>query len=347
MGQIEEGAVLICIGLIGIVGNLVAIPYFGSRIPRQKTFYMLLTCLSICDLVVVVSGLFLYGIPKVSDSYAIRTYYIIAPYVFPMFEIGCTGSIYFTVAISIERYFVVCRPFWYFAQSILPQVFIVPIYCFAVVYNIPKFFEIRAVVLQNNNTTVSETDLVNETTMVYDVQDTVVMINATNVQYIFEPTEMRKNVYYYGIYHIGCEMVFQFIAPLFILVVANISILTQLIKYNSGPPDVSIGEGINQGNTTTYQPPNQQRCRQKQVDRAKVTLAICKIFIFCHLFKWVLNIYELYMRCKNYTLSEEEIEKIIYETQWFDKVVTISNTLVVLNSSINFYVYVLKDVCTK
>ena len=185
--------------------------------------------------------------------------------------------------------------------------------------------------------------------MVSDDQENIVTMNSTNeFDYSFEPTEMRKNVYYYGIYHIGCEMVFQFIAPLLILVVANISILAQLIKYNSGPPDVSVGEGINQGNTnTTFQPPNQQRGRRKQVDRAKVTLAICGMFIFCHLFKWVLNIYELYLRCKNYTLPEEKIEEIIYYTPWFNKVISISNTLVVLNSSINFYIYILKDVCTR
>ena len=344
MGQLEEGIVLLCIGLIGIMGNLVAIPFFGSRIPRQKAFCMLLTCLSICDLVVVVSGLFLYGIPKVPDSYAIKTNYIIAPYVFPMFEIGCTGSIYFTVAISIERYFAVCRPFWYYVQSIPPQVYVLPIYCFSVVYNIPKFFEIRAIVVRENNTTVSEMGLVNETRVVNDVQD---MIDSTNMHYIFEPTEMRKNIYYYGIYHIGCAMVFQFIAPLLILVVANISILTELIKYKSGLPGIMVEEGINQGNTISYQPPNQQRGREKQVDRAKVTLAICGIFIFCHLFKWVLNIYELYLRCKNYTLSEEEIAQIMYERQWFDQVISISNILVVLNSSVNFYIYILKEVCTK
>ena len=218
------------------------------------------------------------------------------------------------------------------------------IYCFSIGYNIPKFFEIKTVVLSENNATVSEMGLGNETSTVNDVQD---MIHSTNVQYIFEPTEMRKNIYYYGIYHIGCEMVFQFITPLLILVVANLSIIAELIKHKSGLPFVLVGEGINQENSNTYQPPNQQRGRQKQVDRAKVTLAICGIFIFCHLFKWVLNIYELYFRCKNYTLSEEEIRQIIYEKQWFDEVMSISNTLVVLNSSVNFYIYILKEVCTR
>ena len=81
--------------------------------------------------------------------------------------------------------------------------------------------------------------------------------------------------------------------------------------------------------------------------RAKVTLAICGIFLFCHLFKWVLNIYELYFRFRNNHLSEEETESMMNGSDWFIAVVNISNTLVILNSSINFYVYVLKDCWTK
>ena len=104
MGYFQEGSVSLCIGTIGMLGNIIAIPYFGSQIIRQKTFYVLLKLLSICDLIVVINGMLLYGVPKVSDSYASETYFIIAPYLFPTFEMGSTGSIYYTMAICIERY---------------------------------------------------------------------------------------------------------------------------------------------------------------------------------------------------------------------------------------------------
>ena len=146
MGMMEnEGIFTLCIGAIGMIGNVIAIPYFGSRIHRQKRFYILLTSLSICDLIVVINGMLLYGIPKVSNSYARETYFIIAPYVFGTFEMGSTGGIYFTMAICIERYFVVCRPLWYRAQSIPSRTYTIPILCFSVVYNIPRFFEIKTV----------------------------------------------------------------------------------------------------------------------------------------------------------------------------------------------------------
>ena len=345
MGSYEEGIILITIGILGILGNLVAIPYFGKRIPRQHTFYTLLTCLSICDLVVVINGILLYGLSKVSENYFMNTYVPIAPYVFPTFEIGCTGGIYFTMAISIERYFVVCRPFWYLAQSVSSKVYTFPIFCFAIIYNIPKFFEIRAVpdvIISTNHSSIS---MLNSNDNEVDYQDMEKNETSSTFGYELVPTELRKNTLYYGIYHIGCEMIFQFIVPLFVLFIANFSILLELVKLGSTPIDGSIEETSH--NIPVHQHSTPQRTRKKQVDRAKVTLLICGIFIFCHLFKWVLNIYELHIRRKNYGSSEEEIEEIINESNWFGTVINISNTLVVLNSSINFYVYVLKDICTR
>ena len=350
MGIHEEGIIVITIGIFGILGNLVAIPYFGRRIPRQQTFYMLLTCLSICDLIVVINGLLLYGLPKVSEYYAIKTYMPIAPFAFPTFEIGCTGGIYFTMAISIERYFVVCRPFWYLAKSVSSNVYTIPIFCFAVIYNIPKFFEITTVkelVTLTNISSINLTQSNRSYSILEESENKESENNTANAtwEYVFEPTELRKNTAYYGVYHIGCEMVFQFIVPLVLLFIANFSILMELVKNISTPMECPIGDETNQVVSMHYS--TQQRNQNKQVDRAKVTLLICGIFIFCHLFKWVLNIYELHIRCNNYGLSEEGIEEIINESEWFGTVVNISNTLVVLNSSINFYVYVLKDVCTR
>jgi len=34
------------------------------------------------------------------------------PFVLPLAQIGLTGSIYLTMAITLERYFTVCHPFY-------------------------------------------------------------------------------------------------------------------------------------------------------------------------------------------------------------------------------------------
>ena len=176
MEVFEEGVVLLCIGVLGIVGNIISIPYFGSKIKRQKTFYTLLTCLSITDLVVVIAGLLLYAVDKLSKAYEHGTYFIIAPYLYPIFEIGSTGSIYFTMAVSIERYFVVCRPFWYHEKAIPSWRYTIPILCFSVMYNIPRFLEVKTVTQSQNTLTTFQ---FNETSV---EQNNITQIYLNNTQ---------------------------------------------------------------------------------------------------------------------------------------------------------------------
>jgi hypothetical protein len=243
------------------------------------------------------------------------------------------------------------------------------------VYNIPRFFEIKTVKINPyNNGTALDSQGTNDademSTFLNNSSDSRISSSErddevfdefknhsiqnyteeeTFFQYSFEATELRQNVNYYGVYHIGCAIIFQFIIPLLVLIIANILILRQLIKHNHGPPGMLTSNGGDgfQRTMSIHQHPSQMRRRRNQVDRAKVTLAICGIFLFCHLFKWVLNIYELYVRFRNNHLSEEETASMINGSDWFVAVVNISNTLVILNSSINFYVYVLKDCWTK
>ena len=153
---------------------------------------------------------------------------------------------------------------------------------------------------------------------------------------------------YYAVYHIECATIFQFILPLIVLIIGNILIIKCLIQHNYGTSlEMSnIERSLHTGMLTSvsiHRHPTQRRRNRNQVDRAKVTLVICGIFICCHLFKWAMNIYEFYFRFRNPNLSEEETENaLLFQTEWFSIVLNISNILVVFNSSIPFYVYILK-----
>ena len=247
MGDFEEGVILLCIGVLGIVGNIISIPYFGRQINRQNTFYSLLICLSICDLIVVVAGMLLYGFPKVSVNYQDNIYYIIAPYMFPIFEIGSTGSIYFTIAVCMERFFVVCRPFWYYAQSIPPKKYYIPIICFSVIYNIPRFFEVKTIIQYHNKPFNDTFDInLNGSNQEFVEVGENKSNNSQHIKYTVIPTELRKDVNYYGVYSVGCAIIFQFLVPLFVLIIGNFMIIQQLIKNNNEPSSSSNkGKGLN------------------------------------------------------------------------------------------------------
>ena len=56
------------------------------------------------------------------------------------------GSVFTTLAVSLERYFAVCKPLWIRIRRTPPVLYIVIVTLFAFGFNIPKFmeFEVRA-----------------------------------------------------------------------------------------------------------------------------------------------------------------------------------------------------------
>ena len=100
-------------------------------------------CLAVFDLCYICLSLTIFGFKKFCKTYADGPWYILVPWAIPLIQISLTGSIYCTVAITLERYLVVCRPFYRISREWPPQSFIVPIVLISIVYNLPQFFEIQ------------------------------------------------------------------------------------------------------------------------------------------------------------------------------------------------------------
>ena len=63
------------------------------------------------------------------------------PSVYAMTHVAKVGSVFTTLAVSLERYFAVCKPLWIHIRRCHPANYIVSVVVFAVGFNIPKFME--------------------------------------------------------------------------------------------------------------------------------------------------------------------------------------------------------------
>ena len=115
---IIEGVSLCLVGILGILGNVAAITVF-ARQHLQKNFHALMLSLAAFDLMYILASILLFSIPQFSNNYKeSAVYYYILPWVLPLAQIGLTGSIYFTMAITVERYVTVCWPFYRYEMKV-------------------------------------------------------------------------------------------------------------------------------------------------------------------------------------------------------------------------------------
>lgn len=107
-----EGIALLHVGILGIVGNVAAITVF-ARQHLQRNFHALMMSLSAFDLLYILASILLFSIPQFNVNYRQSAFYnYILPWTLPLAQVSITGSIYFTMAITVERYVCVCWPFY-------------------------------------------------------------------------------------------------------------------------------------------------------------------------------------------------------------------------------------------
>lgn len=103
-----DGILVAVVGSAGFVGNLLALIVL-SRPQLRDVFHRLLFALACFDIFFIVFG----GISYTFRAFLVSTdsYTYIFPYlVHPMSHISMAGTIFMTLAISIERYLGLCHP---------------------------------------------------------------------------------------------------------------------------------------------------------------------------------------------------------------------------------------------
>ena len=317
--------------VIGLVGNLCSFMFF-IRKKNKLNFYVLMIMLSVYNVLMIIMDLLIFSVPLVTYyHYVIMTAY-------SLLEVGVTGSIYSTIAISAERYLVVCHPFYADSHkkwSTRTQILIVSIFSFA--YNIPTMFELQTFQCDHENI---DTSLIQCQSLASIRSGFVPEMHKCSNQTVFiVPTDLRCNKHYFLIYHIGLDLCFKCVIPFFTLVVLNCLIILTLAKNQE-----YLGDSPNRRRSTIFSVDNKIHCQLHEnittssvhintsgtegheIRLAVTNLVIVLIFIICHSVIWIPKIYEAIMG------THTDIKQVFngFKLGYF---------FTALNSSINCYVY--------
>ena len=138
-----EGILLSIVGVIGLFGNTLGIIVF-AKLRDQIKFHRLMILLFFYDNAYIIFSILIFALPQLSNTYKENYLKYIVPTALPLVQIALTGSVYSTLAISLERYWVVCNPFY--TASHKPwstKMYILLIVTFSIIFNVPKFLELK------------------------------------------------------------------------------------------------------------------------------------------------------------------------------------------------------------
>ena len=266
---------IVCIA--GLCGNIAAIFDFCQPRRTQKNFYILMLHLAIFDVMYITLSIFLFILPQISDAYKHNgPWHYLIPWGIPIGQILLTGSVYFTVAITVERYLTVCKPFYMFSRDWNVWPIVIGIIVFAIAYNMPKFFEFTT---KYQLCFLNQTLLEDTCTLIYSAESCVVKmqndmqhnesnfsacLNSENMNYsdqithtIFESrsidmftvpaTEMRLNSLYVQIYAVNLSFLLNTVIPFAVVIILNILILKELLNIQRTvcEPRIQAGNNIN------------------------------------------------------------------------------------------------------
>ena len=131
-----SGILLVCVGFFGLFGNLANLVVLCQIELRKKVFYKLLIVLALFDILFIVSfgittGYQSMACQPTNDNVGYFTYYV--------HKIASIGSMYMTIAISLERYLGICHPYFSFSRN--AWFYIVPVVAVTLFVNTPIWFE--------------------------------------------------------------------------------------------------------------------------------------------------------------------------------------------------------------
>jgi hypothetical protein len=209
--------VLICI--IGIFGNTISIIVLSKQTMNKLSTYAYLIALSVCDavgLLFTIIVLLQYSLPpgSIMPECIVHIYPIIVVYVQPIVSASQTLSVWITLALTIDRYLYVCKP--YLGSKLCTRrrscYVICILYILSIIYSIPQFFERKYVI-----------------------------VNVSSKNFLFSSlTEFGSSPTYFRIYHLYIYAIFICLIPFGTIAILNSFLIHNIMKSNKRHRDLHI-----------------------------------------------------------------------------------------------------------
>ena len=208
--------------------------------------------LSIFDMLYLIIGISIFGLPEMSQWYKERVYIYIMPFGYGLGHIGRVGSVFVTVSVTIERYFAICHPLKHLRGK--KYLLLIPS-LMAILYNIPKFmeFELRVsnismdsnieVILKNS---INLTFLSKKFNILFLIQYKLDDKGLENVT-VLQTTQLRSNAMYATFYVFWSKFILVEVIPYCTIVVLNSLIIAKIWKSIQFRKKLTVST-VNQGN---------------------------------------------------------------------------------------------------
>lgn len=290
--------------VFGVVGNALSFVVLQLKDNAKSATPFLLRALAVADSLVLLASVPLYALsPVYLFTGYLQGYYelyrVIMPFLWPLYLIPYTGTILMTVLVSLERYLAVCKPVMSVAMRSVEQSrrHVACVVLFAVLYNIPRFFEYHAVEICSGPNTTEAT---------------------------YELSSFGDNKLYRIIYANLLYFIVMLGGPLLSLAFFNVKLITALKAQKRRRREMTRGCGGASGGGGGGGGGHLQQ---------DLTL-ILVVVIFA------------FSLCQTPTFVDHILWTVVNKTEthcgnWHYYYTAVADTLAILNSSINFIIYVL------
>ena len=315
-----SGIGTLCFAGLGIAFNTIAIYVLCDKRMISSFFNRLLVCLAIVDNLFLTNAISVVIVENFVTSNSESHISLFVNLLYPTRNMLMCMSIYMTVSLACERFNSVSNPILYRTRQTTNTcyrllLYIIPVITFSVVYNIPKFFDLKVSEITSN----CKKKWPN---------DTIQSNCTTTTEYIMKPTKLRENDDYILWYINISNLVVTAAIPVILLTFFNYKIYTSLKQRKERKAAM-----VSQTNNSNAIEKDRNK---KEVRQTFILFAIVALFVICQSLRIILNIEEFVNLEKR---NQKQNQGCIGKEFWSVVSIPIAGLLIQINSGTNFFIY--------